>query len=147
MFFAEHFPMQTYHTVLFLTIKFSISLFALSFSTLYSFLHSVLRFEVPLANLAIHQLAGFLVLGTFAFFSSFCKLQCCSKCGLTNGFLTFTKKADCRTWGVIAAIGFTGAFNFGMTSYSLMLLSQADLQVNYNLIKRKDEANYSKSHA
>jgi len=89
---------------------------------------SVLKFEVPLANLAIHQMAGFVVLGTVAIFSSFCKMQCCSKCGI-NGLLTFTKKDDCRTWGVIVAIGFTGAFNFGMTSYSLMLLSQADLQI------------------
>ena len=91
-------------------------------------LDSVLKFEVPLANLAVHQMAGFVVLGTFAFFASFCKIPCCEKCGL-NGFMGCSKKEDCRGWAIVTALGVVGAFNFGMTSYALMLLSQADLQV------------------
>ena len=90
---------------------------------------SVLKFEVPLANLAVHQMVGFVVLGTFAVFSSFCKIPCCQKkCGL-NGFMGCSKKEDCRGWAIVTALGVVGAFNFGMTSYALMLLSQADLQV------------------
>merc|ERR1712048_351359 len=90
---------------------------------------SVLKFEVPLANLAVHQMVGFVVLGTFAVFSSLCKIPCCQKkCGL-NGFMGCSKKEDCRGWAIVTALGVVGAFNFGMTSYALMLLSQADLQI------------------
>jgi len=90
---------------------------------------SVLKFEVPLANVAIHQLAGFVVLGTFAVFASCCRVACCrQKCGL-NGLMGCAKKGDCRGWAIVIGIGISGAFNFGMTSYALMLLSQADLQI------------------
>merc|ERR1712048_274084 len=65
---------------------------------------SVLKFEVPLANLAVHQMVGFLVLGTFAVFSSFCKIPCCQKCGL-NGFMGCSKKEDCRGWAIVTALG------------------------------------------
>lgn len=89
---------------------------------------SVLKFEVPLANLAVHQMSGFVVLGTFALFASCCKTPCCQKCGI-NGLMGCSTKGDCRGWAIIIGIGVSGAFNFGMTSYALMLLSQADLQI------------------
>ena len=73
-------------------------------------------------------MGGFLILLPIVVIPSFVSPTCCCS-KFKVKILGCSKVKDRVAWGLAIGLGIVSAFNFGLGSIALMLLSQADLQV------------------